>query len=247
MILYPTIELLDGHCVSLHRGRLAEPLVWHVDPVATAQGFAQAGAEWMHLTDFDAVQGNERHAELIGAVLRGAGIPVQLAGGMRTRERVAHWLDQGAGRVVVGTLATQDPDAVKELAKRFPDQIVLAIDLYQGQVMGDGWRVPTALAADAFIAAFDGVPLAAIKITDIDNDIADGERSMALISELAGLTRTPVIASGVVRDADDIARLKYIPNIAGALVGRALFNKSVSIDAALAAARPEPEPVAPFI
>ncbi len=246
MIIYPTIELQQGRCVSLYRGRLDEPQIWHVDPVETAQGFAADGAEWMHVTDFDAVAGDDRNHDLLGDIIRGAGIPVQLAGGFRTRDRVEYWIDQGAGRIVIGTLAVQNPDLVKELAKHHPDQIALALDVYKGRVMVEGWRSQSALSPEAVIKAYDGVPLAAILLTDIDADVDESDGTLGLLSGLAGLSRTPVIASGVVRSVDDVARLKYIPNIAGAIVGRALFSKTIELGAALDVARPEPEPVAEF-
>ncbi|MGR3759636.1 1-(5-phosphoribosyl)-5-[(5-phosphoribosylamino)methylideneamino]imidazole-4-carboxamide isomerase [Roseobacteraceae bacterium NS-SX3] len=247
MMIYPTIELQNGHCVTLDKGRLDEPMIWHVDPVETAKGFAAAGAEWMHVTDFNAIEGDSRNAELVEEIIRAAGIPVQLGGGIRSREQVEHWIDKGAGRVVVGTLAARDPHLVRELAKNHPDQIVLAVDVWKGQVMTDGWRQSGAFSPEGYIEAFQDTPLAAIIVTDIDSDVADTEAQMGLISHLAGQCKTPVIASGVVRGKDDISRLKYIHNIAGALVGRALFRKTLSVREALEVARPEPEKVAEFL
>lgn len=247
MIIYPTIELLDGRCVSLDRGRIENPHVWHVDPVATACGFAGAGAEWMHLTDFDAVEGRGDNAALIGEIIRSAGIPVQLAGGIRSREIAERWIDKGAGRLVIGSLAAWDPHLVRELAEHHPDQIVLAVDVWQGQVMTDGWRKAGAFSPQAYIEAFGDTPFAGILITDIDSDIDAVEEPLGLISGLARIARAPVIASGLVHGPDDISRLKYIPNIAGALVGRALFRKTVDLGEALALARPDAEPVAGFI
>jgi phosphoribosylformimino-5-aminoimidazole carboxamide ribotide isomerase len=246
MIVYPTMELQHGRCVTLNRGRLDEPMIWHVDPVETARSFAAAGATWMHLTDFDALEGREDNSDLVQDIIRGAGIPVQLGGGFRSREAVERWIDKGAGRVVVGTLATQNPQLVKELAKYYPDQIVLAVDIWQGQVMANGWRVPSAFTPDDFLAEFEDAPLAGIVLTDVDADVEDTDAQLGLISGLAVKARAPVIAGGVVRNVDDIARLKYIPNISGALVGRALFRKTIDLVEALATAQPVPEQVAEF-
>lgn len=246
MMIYPTMEIQNRHCVSLDRGRLDEPTIWHVDPVATAKGFAAAGAEWMHLTDLNAVTGDYSNEELITSIIRGAGIPVQLGGGMRSREHIEHWIDKGAGRIVIGTLAAREPHMVKDLIIHHPDQIVLSVDIFDGQVMTDGWRHSGAITPADFIAAFDTLPLAGIIITDIDSDITDVEAQLGLISGLAEKARTPVIASGVVRNKDDISRLKYVYNIDGALVGRALFRKTLTVKEALAVARPEPEPMAEF-
>ncbi|WP_291731627.1 1-(5-phosphoribosyl)-5-[(5-phosphoribosylamino)methylideneamino] imidazole-4-carboxamide isomerase [Leisingera sp. F5] len=246
MMIYPTMEIQNGRCVSLEKGRLDEPLIWHVDPVETAKGFAAAGAEWMHVTDFNAIEGDHCNEELISDIIRGAGIPVQLGGGIRSREHAEHWIDKGAGRVVIGTLAARDPQLVQELAKHHPDQIVLAVDVYQGQVMTDGWRQSGAISPEDFIAAFDSAPLAGIIVTDIDSDMSDLEAQLGLISALAEKARTPVIANGVVRSSDDVSRLKYVYNISGAMVGRALFRKTVTVEEVLEVARPEAEPVAEF-
>lgn len=247
MMVFPTMELQRGRCVTLNKGRLESAMVWHVDPVETARGFAAAGAEWMHLTDFDAVEGRTDNTTLVEEIIRAAGIPVQLGGGMRSRETVEHWIDKGAGRVVVGTLASHEPQSARELAEHYPDQIVLAVDVWQGKVMTDGWRTAGAFSPEAFIAAFGDAPFAGIIVTDIDSDMEDVEAQLGLISGLAEKSRSPVIASGVVRTADDIARLKYIPNIEGALVGRALFRKTLDLSEALSVARPEPEHVAGLI
>ncbi len=246
MIIYPTMEIQNGHCVTLEKGRLDEPMIWHVNPLETAKSFAASGAEWMHLTDFNAIEGDDSNAELVSEIIRGAGVPVQLGGGMRSREQIEHWIDKGAGRIVVGTLAARDPQLVAELAKRHPDQIVLAVDVWQGQVMTEGWREAGAFEPGAYIEAFGDAPFAGIIVTDIDSDMSDVEAQLGLISGLAASAQAPVIASGVVRKADDIARLKYIGSISGALVGRALFRKTMTLEEALATAQPAPEPVAEF-
>jgi phosphoribosylformimino-5-aminoimidazole carboxamide ribotide isomerase len=247
MIIYPTLEILGGKCVSLTRGRLAEPVIWHVDPVETARGYARAGAEWMHLTDMDGLTGANGNNALIEEIIRAAGIPVQLGGGFRSREVVERWIDKGAGRIVVSTLAIQHPDTVRELAKYHPDQIVVAVDVFHGHLMSHGWQSESAITAEDFIAAFEGVPLAAMIVTDIDADIEESDGSLGLISGLAARTRHPVIARGTVRTVDDVARLRYIPNIAGTMIGRALLSRDVDLAEALAVARPTPEPRAEFL
>lgn len=246
MMIYPTMELQQGKCVTLDKGRLDSAMLWHVDPVETARAWAAAGAEWMHLTDFDAIEGSDANAELVEEIIRSAGIPVQLGGGMRTRDSIEHWIDKGAGRIVVGTLAARDPELVKEMAKHHPDQIVLAVDVWQGQVMTEGWRSSSAFTPEGFVDAFGDTPFAGIVVTDIDSDMEDVEAQLGLIAGLSEKSRTPVIASGVVRSVDDIARLTYLPNISGALVGRALFRKTLDLAEALSVSQPGPEPVAEF-
>lgn len=246
MIIYPTLELMNGKCVSLTRGRLDEPVIWHVDPVATARGFATAGASWMHLTDIDALSGEDGNDALIEEIIRSVGIPVQLGGGFRARERVTKWIDRGAGRIVIGTMAAHDPELLRELARRHPDQIVLAVDVHKGWVMTEGWKSRSAFEPEAYVKAFDDVPLAGIIVTDIDADIEDSDGSLGVLTGLAAQTRHPVIARGTVRSADDVARLKYVPNIAGTLIGRALLSRDVDLSEALALAAADPGPTAAF-
>ncbi|MEQ9257474.1 MAG: 1-(5-phosphoribosyl)-5-[(5-phosphoribosylamino)methylideneamino] imidazole-4-carboxamide isomerase [Roseovarius sp.] len=246
MIIYPTLELYNGKVVSLTRGRLAEPVIWHVDPIETAKKWAAAGAEWMHVTDINALAGDGDNNELTETIIRKAGIPVQLGGGFRSRESVTRWIDKGAGRIVIGTMAAHDPELVKSLAKYHPDQIVIAVDIFDGSVMTEGWRTRSAFAPETYVAAFDDAPLSGLIVTDIDADILDTDGSIGLISGLAAKTRHNVIARGTVRTTDDVARLKYVPNIAGTLIGRALHSKDVDLARALAIASEEGEPIAEF-
>lgn len=244
MIIYPTIELKDGRCVSLRRGRMDEPQIWHVDPVAKAAEFAEAGATWMHVTDFDGMYGDDRNADVIRQIMRTPGVSVQLSGGFRTQERIDSYVDAGAARIVMGTVATRFPGWVREMAKYYPDQIVLSVDVWRGQVMVDGWTEACAIDPITLIDSYAETPLAAVKITDIDNDVDATEASLGVISGLAEHATAPVIASGLVHTVDDIARLKYVPHIEGALVGRALFQRTVDLTEALDVAAAATEPTA---
>ncbi|MGB0505268.1 MAG: HisA/HisF-related TIM barrel protein [Pikeienuella sp.] len=247
MIIYPTIELLNGKCVSLHRGRMEEPQIWHVDPVAKAQSFAEAGAEWIHITDFDAIGGDNQNEELIKEIIRSTGASIQLGGGFRSLERIVEWIDAGVGRIVIASAAVRQPELVKEAAKFYPDQIVLAIDVFQGQVMTDGWRTPSAFTPDNFLQQFEADPLAAIIVSDIDADIEQAEDSLALITAMASVARAPVIARGLSRSLDNLAQLKYVPYVSGAILGRALFDRSIELADAMELAQPDQGTVAPFV
>ncbi|SHI84017.1 1-(5-phosphoribosyl)-5-[(5-phosphoribosylamino)methylideneamino] imidazole-4-carboxamide isomerase [Shimia gijangensis] len=246
MIIYPTIELQQGKCVSLQRGRLDEPSIWHVDPVATAQSFAEQGAQWIHVTDLDAVAGSSDSEAIVEEIVRSAGASIQLGGGFRSRDRIEQWIDKGAGRIVVSTLAVQDPNLVKEMALRYPDQIVLAVDVFQGKMMTDGWRQTGAMQPEDFVKAYADSPLAGVIVTDIDADIGDQDAQLGLVSGIAEATHHQVIARGTVRSSDDVSRIKYVPKISGTLIGRALFSKDIDLQDALALAEPTPEPKAEF-
>ena len=234
MIIYPTIQLMKGRCVSLFRGRTEEPMIWHVDPLEKAKEFYAAGAEWMHITDFDAMEGDYRNFDLILSIIRQVGIAVQLGGGFRSQERIAEWIDLGVGRIVLGTLAVQNPEWAKRAAKFFPDQIVVSVDVWEGAVMIGGWRNKSAIPPENLIEHYRNSPLAGIIVTDIDSSVEQREGSLAVVTSL-------------VRTCDDVSRLKYVPNVAGAIVGTALFEKTVELEEVLAIAQPTPESRAEFI
>lgn len=246
MIIYPALELSNRKCVTLPQGRLENPSIWHVDPVETARGFTAAGAEWMHVTDIDAVSGEGENSDLIEEIIRSVHIPVQIGGGFRSRDRIEEWIDKGAGRIVVGTMAAHDPQTFRTVVDLYPDQLVLAVDVFEGSVMTEGWRTKSALDPQTYLAAFDDIPLAGIIVTDIDADIEDSDASLGVITGLAASTRHPVIARGTVRSVDDVARLKYVHNIAGAFIGRALFAKQVDLADAIATGAADQERIAAF-
>jgi phosphoribosylformimino-5-aminoimidazole carboxamide ribotide isomerase len=247
MILYPTIELMRGRCVSLRRGRFDSAVGWNQDPVDVALGFARVGAPAMQITDLDAIGGESQNQSVIAEIIRKVGIPVQVAGGFRTQDRIEQAMELGAARIVMGTVATRHPDWMRAMAKYYPDQIVLSVDVSKGRVMVDGWREPCVISPDTLIGAFADAPLAAVKITDIDNSIGSTDGSIGVISNLAKSARAPVIASGVVHTLEDVSRLKYIPNIAGALVGRAIVQGRIDLGEALDLAAEVNEPVAAFV
>lgn len=248
MMIYPTLEVQRGRCVSLHRGRLEAPRAWPGDPVETACRFAAAGASWLHVTDLDAVERAETtNAALLREIIRAVRIPVQVAGGMGTMDRIAEWLDAGAGRVVIGTTAVADPGFVHRAARRWPDAVVLAVDVMGGRVMAGGWRTKTAFAPVDFVGWFAADPLAAVVVTDIDADIDAADASLSRVTAVAGAATQPVIARGTIRGLDDISRLKYVPRVHGTMIGRALMDGSVDLGRALAVAESPREAVAPFL
>jgi len=136
---------------------------------------------------------------------------------------------------------------VQELSYAYPDQIVVSIDVWMGRVMIKGWKVETAFNAVDFVRTFAGWPVSQIIVTDIDRDLELPESSMALVSKIASETPTPVIASGLARTLDDISEMKYLYNISGAIVGRALYQGAFTLEEAIKVARPAPEPIPEFV
>lgn len=247
MMIYPYIALKGGRCVNLLRGRIDEPVIYDADPLETAIGFGRDGAEWIHVVDLDAVSGDGSNEELIRQIILQAGASIQMAGGISSEEQVRHWSEAGAGRIVMATAAVTAPQMVRELSYAYPDQIVVSVDIWQGHVMIRGWREQTAYTATDFVHWFDGWPLSQFMVTDIDRDLELPESSLALVTKVAMETTTPVIASGLARSLDDIAELKYLYNISGCIVGRALYEGAFTLAEAIEEAKATPEPIAAFV
>lgn len=237
MIIYPDIELQDGKCVNLHRGVIEDPIVYDVKPLEAARKFAAAGAEWLNITDFDGVlQGGRHNADLICEIIEGVDIPVQVGGGVRSMSSVDWWLEHGAARVVLGTAAVKDRTLVRTACGRHPGKIVVSVDAKDGMVVIEGWKVTTSFTALEVAKDLEQTGVAALIFTDIDRDFDEPDSSFAQTTELAGSVSIPVISSGTVKTLDDISTLRYLPNIAGAITGRALFGGEFELEDALAIA-----------
>ena len=246
MIVYPDIELQDGRLVNLWRGRKDAPVVYDLDPLEAARECVGKGAEWLHVVDLDAVFGDGSNAGLIKEIVVKAGVPVQVAGAIRTIETVRNWIDAGAARVVIATAAVKDPAFVRQAAFAYPDQVVISIDGRGGYVVAEGWTETTSFTPVEFAQQYDDLPLAAFIYTDVDADADATEASLSQTGHLAEAVRTPVIASGVVKTLDDISTLNYLPNIAGAITGRAIFAGTFDLADAVAITTEAPLPAAPF-
>ena len=234
MIIFPDIELQRGLCVNLVRGQMDQPVVYDVDPLEAARGFAADGAEWLHVLDLDAVaQQDGTNAALIEEIIRAVHIPVQVSGGIRTLAAVESWIERGAGRVVIGTAAVRDPQMVMDAAARHPGKVVVSIDARGGAVVCEGWNEATAWTPLEFSRQFEISDLAGIIFTDIDRDDDLPESTLATTTDLATALIVPVIASGPVKSLDDLSTLHYLPNIAGAIVGRALFGGVLTLPEAI--------------
>jgi phosphoribosylformimino-5-aminoimidazole carboxamide ribotide isomerase len=240
MILFPAIDLKDGRCVRLLEGRMDAVTVFNEDPGSQADLFQTAGFSWLHVVDLDgAIAGEPRNAGAVARILARASIPVQVGGGVRSMGSVAYWIDAGASRVVLGTAAVHDPGFVREAAREYPERIAVGIDARGGKVAVAGWVEQTEIDAIELAHRVADVGVAAIIVTDIGRDGLKTGVNLDLIGAVADAVTIPVIASGGVASAADITALRARPGkrpIAGAIIGRALYDGSLSPAAALAAA-----------
>lgn len=236
MILYPAIDLKDGNCVRLLRGDMEAATVFGEDPAAQARAFEQAGAQWLHLVDLNgAFAGHPVNAAAVEAILAAVSIPVQLGGGIRDMETIEAWLSRGLSRLILGTVAVENPALVREAAMAFPGKIAVGIDARGGRVATRGWAEETDLTASELARRFEDAGVAAIIYTDIDRDGAMGGPNIAATEALARAVSIPVIASGGVSSMQDLLALRATRVIAGAISGRALYDGAIDLAEALRA------------
>jgi phosphoribosylformimino-5-aminoimidazole carboxamide ribotide isomerase len=234
VILFPAIDLKDGQAVRLVRGEMAAATVFSDDPAAQGRAFVEAGARWLHLVDLDgAFAGEPRNARAVEAILAACPVPVQLGGGIRDRATVERWLGAGVTRVILGTAAVEDPAFVREVARDFPGRIAVGIDARGERVATRGWAEETGATVIDLARAYEDAGIAALIYTDIARDGAMGGPNVEATAALARSVSIPVIASGGVSSLGDLDELKATGVVAGAIVGRALYDGAVDLRAAL--------------
>ena len=240
LTLYPAIDLKDGACVRLLRGEMDQATVFGTDPGAQAAAWAAAGFSWVHVVDLNgAFAGRPVNEAAVKSILAAVTVPVQLGGGIRTLGQVEAWLAAGIARVILGSAAAKNPGFVREAAKKFPGRVVVGIDAKGGMVATEGWAETSDIAAPALAKRFEDAGIAAIIYTDIARDGMKTGLNLDETVALAGAVALPIIASGGVAAVADILRLKQAavlqPNLNGSILGRALYDGSLTPAEALAA------------
>jgi len=238
MILYPAIDLKDGQCVRLLRGEMDAATVFSDDPASQAAAFEAAGCEWIHLVDLNgAFAGRPVNAAAVEAIVARVTVPCQLGGGIRDMTTIETWLEKGLARVILGTVAVENPDLVREAAKAFPGKIAVGIDARGGKVATKGWAEDTGVDATDLASSFEDAGVAAIIYTDIDRDGAMQGPNVAATEALARAVSIPVIASGGVSSLADLDALRATAAVSGVISGRALYDGAIDLAEALALLR----------
>nr|AAC46106.1 phosphoribosylformimino-praic ketoisomerase [Rhodobacter capsulatus] len=234
MILYPAIDLKDGNCVRLLHGEMDKATVFGTDPAAQAAKFEAAGCAWVHLVDLNgAFAGEPVNGAAVEAILARITVPAQLGGGIRDMATIERWLSKGLARVILGTVAVENPDLVREAAKAFPGQVAVGIDARNGKVATKGWATETDVLVTDLAQSFEDAGVAAIIYTDILRDGAMTGPNIEATEALGRAVTIPVIASGGVSSLPDLIALRNTGVIAGAFSGRALYNGALNLQAAL--------------
>ena len=237
MILYPAIDLKDGAAVRLLRGDMNATTVFNEDPAAQARSFVDAGCRWLHLVDLNgAFAGKPVNAEPVEAILKQCNVPAQLGGGIRDMATIENWIEKGLSRVILGTVAVENPALVRQAALAFPDKIAVGIDARNGMVATKGWAVETDTEVTELAKSFEQDGVAAIIYTDINRDGAMKGPNIEDTAALADAISIPVIASGGVSSLADLLALKSCgAALNGAISGRALYDGALDLGAALKA------------
>ncbi len=235
MILYPAIDLKDGCAVRLLKGDMDKATVFNEDPAAQAMEFVNAGCTWLHLVDLNgAFAGVPVNAAPVEAILKQCKVPAQLGGGIRDMATIEHWLSRGLARVILGTVAVENPDLVRAAARAFPGQVAVGIDARNGKVATKGWAEETNVDATDLAKSFEDAGVAAIIYTDINRDGAMQGPNVSATADLANAVDIPVIASGGVSSLDDLKALRDCgAPLNGAISGRALYDGAIDLNEAL--------------
>ena len=230
MRILPAIDLLGGKAVRLHQGRYEDATVYDDDPPSVATRF-RATVDAMHVVDLEGAKaGAPVQRELVRAIVDAfAPGMVQVGGGVRSREALEAYLALGARRVVLGTAAVKNPDLVRELARAYPGVVVLAVDAKNGFVATDGWTEVSTITAADLVRALADVPIGAVLYTDVARDGTGAGPNVEATRALAEASPFPVIASGGVGTLAHLRALATIANVESAVVGRALYDGSLTL------------------
>ncbi len=236
MQIWPAIDLLSGKCVRLEQGDYQRETVFADDPVAVAKSFQDQGARHMHLVDLDGARdGKPTNLEAVRRIVAAVDLQCELGGGIRDQETIQTLLDAGLNRLVLGTSALKNADWFRQMCREYPERLVLGIDAREGLVATDGWLETSTTSASKLAEEFRDVPLAAIVYTDIATDGMLAGPNLTAMAHMQDHVNVPVVASGGVTTAEDVRQLASA-GLAGAIIGRALYEGTITLPDALSAA-----------
>jgi phosphoribosylformimino-5-aminoimidazole carboxamide ribotide isomerase len=238
-VIYPAVDISEGRCVRLLQGRFGTESVYSDDPVRVALGFCRAGARWLHIVDLDGAKtGESLNRELVLEVVRRAACPVQAGGGLRTIDDVEEVIAAGANRAVVSTAALEDPAALRQASRRYGERMAVSLDVKEGEAAVHGWTIGSGVPVEDAVNEFEDAGVSLMIHTDVARDGTMAGPNLEGLRRLTELTRLPVIASGGIGSLSElrsVARL-WQRRVAGAIVGRALYESKFNVGQANLAA-----------
>lgn len=240
MLVIPAIDLRGGRCVRLRQGDYEQETVFGDDPVAMAKRWVDDGAKYLHLVDLDgAKEGRPVNTRVIGDIVRLAGVPCQVGGGLRSHEGLQQAFDQGVERAIVGTRAVADPKWFAEMVELFPGKLAIALDARAGKLATQGWLASADWTALEFVQQVAELPLAAIVYTDIARDGMLEGPNFTATEEIVRHSPHPVIAAGGIATAADVLELSR-RGLAGCILGRSIYEGTIQLAPLLRALAAQP-------
>lgn len=233
MILYPAIDIYNGQCVRLKQGKFDDATVYFKNPLDAAKQWVDQGAQWLHVVDLNgAREGKPGNIKVIESIMTSFNIPVQIGGGIRTQDIAEIYLTMGAGRVVIGSAAFEDPDLMQILCTKFDTRIALGLDAKDGKVAVHGWEDTLEKEAIAVAHEFESQGLQHLIYTDISRDGMLTGPNFDGMQKMISATMVPVIASGGISTVDDLIKLKEL-GAEGAILGKSIYEKKIDLSDAL--------------
>lgn len=232
MLVIPAIDIMNGHCVRLVRGDFDQRTVYSDDPATIAVDFARAGAERLHVVDLDAARGEHDNRAVIEEVIE-SGLPVQVAGGVRTAAQVQTWITVGAASVVMGTAAVREPELLAECAHKYPGHVMAALDVREGLPVVSGWTETEQLNISELIPRWNVLPLAGMILTCTERDGTLAGPDLETLARVLAMTEMPVQYGGGIGMLSDIRRVRET-GAAAVILGRSLYEGKLSLEQALA-------------
>lgn len=235
--IIPAIDIRGGQCVRLLQGDYARETVYGTDPLAMAQRWADEGATRLHIVDLDGARdGVSANLEVIQKIAQTLQIPVQVGGGIRTFEALDALLDAGVQRCILGTQAAKNPQWAEEAFAIYADAVILGLDARDGKVAVSGWQETSQVSAVQFAKYMAEAGAMRIIFTDIARDGMLTGPNVEALREMAEAVEIPIVASGGVKTAADVASLRAIPNVEGVISGKALYEGTTTLRELLDAA-----------
>ncbi|HOL32359.1 MAG TPA: 1-(5-phosphoribosyl)-5-[(5-phosphoribosylamino)methylideneamino]imidazole-4-carboxamide isomerase [Anaerohalosphaeraceae bacterium] len=236
MDILPAIDIIGGRCVRLIQGCYDRQITYRDDPAAQAAEFYQAGAVWLHLVDLDGAKaGRPVNAETVAHIAAQVPMKIELGGGIRTEEAIVQMLEAGVTRLILGSSAVKQFDWFCRMAEKYPHKLVLGLDARGSTLAAEGWLEEAAQTVLEFAKKAADLPLAAIIYTDISKDGMLAGPNIERTRQLVEAVELPVVAAGGVTTVEDVKALKRA-GVAGAIIGRALYEGTIDLKAALKAA-----------
>jgi len=230
MRVIPAVDIMDGNVVRLVKGNPADKVIYGNNPVETAKKWEKAGADMLHVVDLDAtLRTGRNNTEIVSRIIEAVGIPVQVAGGIRSVPDVKEMFRKNAARVVLGTMAYKNPDSVRQLAKKNQNKIVVSLDQNNGMVMVDGWRETTGSGVIDSIIYFMNFGIKEFLLTSVDRDGMLNGPDIPTLSSAVSFTSANIIASGGISSIEDAIKVRSI-GCSAVILGKALYEGKLSVE-----------------